>query len=211
MLTVVCVLKSGGDFDKDYVFALREGVKEHLPTIEHKFICYTDIPIKNMSIRLLTEDLAGWFSKFEVFKMPGPVLYLDLDTVVVGELETLARDIMYSDETFWMLEAFSPIRKWASGILGWNGDWKWLIPYCKRYAGLYYMDQDCISRALTNSGITPQVIKRRHHKIYSYKHHCQKGLPGDAKIVCFHGKPRPKDVRETWMKISDLKFSGVAK
>ncbi len=201
MLTVVCVLKSGGDFDPDYVFALREGVSEHLSTVPHTFICYTDIAIQGMSIRLLTEGLAGWFSKFEIFKMPGPVLYLDLDTVVVGDIEPLAKELIYSGEAFWMLEAFSPLREWASGIMGWNGDWKWLMPYCKRYAGLYYMDQDCITRGLATGEIVPRKIERKSHGIYSYKHHCGNGLPEDAKIICFHGKPRPKDVREEWVKV----------
>lgn len=200
MLTVVCVLKSGGDYDNDYVFALRDGVKSHL-TLEHSFVCYTDNTIEGMTNRFLTEGLAGWFSKFEVFKEIGPVLYFDLDTVIVGELDTLASAIMDSEEIFWMLDAFSPRRKWASGIMGWTGNWSWMIPHCKRYSGLYPMDQDCIAATLKNAEKRPGTIKRVPHHIYSYKKHCRQGLPKDAKMVCFHGKPRPKDVRETWVKI----------
>ena len=200
MLTVACVLKSGGDFDEDYVFALREGVEKNL-TIPHKFVCYTDKPIKNMSIRLLSEDLNGWFAKFEVFKEVGPALYLDLDTVVVGEIDSLGGDIVEAGEAFWMLEAFSPVRKWASGIMGWTGDWSWLVHHCKRYAGLYFTDQECIAKALRKSMTTPRMIRRNYYHIYSYKHHCLEGLPSDAKIVCFHGKPRPKEVEESWVRV----------
>lgn len=200
MLTVVCVLKSGGDYDKGYVFALREGVKKHLK-LPHRFVCYTDIPIPGMSIRLLTEGLDGWFSKFEIFKEIGPVLYLDLDTVITGDLTPLAEAIVNEGEAFWMLEAFHPSRKWASGIMGWTGEWRWLVGHCKRYAGLYRMDQECIGKALREASITPRVIGRGFHKIYSYKHHCGEGLPRDARIVCFHGKPRPRDVREEWVGI----------
>lgn len=200
MLTVVCVLKSGGDFDEDYVFALRECVREHL-TLPHKFVCYTDLTIKGMSIHFLTEGLDGWFSKFEVFKEIGPVLYLDLDTIVTGNIDLLVKGIMEPGDTFWMLEAFSPRHKWASGIMGWTGDWNWLIPHCKRYAGLYTMDQECIAATLKNAEKRPNTIKRNSHKIYSYKHHCQDGLPKDARIVCFHGKPRPKEVSESWMRL----------
>jgi len=200
MLTVVCVLKSGGDFDQDYVFALRDGVEKYL-TIPHKFVCYTDKPIKDIAIRLLSEDLSGWFAKFEVFKEVGPALYLDLDTVITGEIDLLGKDIEEAGEAFWMLEAFSPVRKWASGIMAWTGNWNWLVIHCKRYAGLYFTDQECIGKALKGSGITPRLIRRSYYHIYSYKHHCLGGLPSGAKIVCFHGKPRPKDVREEWMKI----------
>lgn len=200
MLTVVCVMKSGGDFDEDYVFALRKGVEKHLG-IPHKFICYTDLLIPGMSIRFLTENLDGWFSKFEIFKEIGPALYLDLDTIITGDITPLAQSIIDQGEAFWMLEAFYPLRKWASGIMGWTGDWNWLIPHCKRYAGLYQMDQECIAKALVEDGRKPRVIGRDFHKIYSYKHHCQDGLPGDARIVCFHGKPRPKEVEEEWVKI----------
>jgi hypothetical protein len=30
--------------------------------------------------------------------------------------------------------------------------------------------------------------------IYSYKAHCSRGVPADARVICFHGKPRPWDV-----------------
>jgi hypothetical protein len=193
-------MKSGGDFDTDYVFSLREGVANHLSS-PHKFVCYTDLTIPGMSIRFLTENLNGWFAKFEIFKELGPCLYIDLDTVIVGDLDPLAQSIIDGGEAFWMLEAFSPLRMWASGIMGWTGDWSWLMLHCKRYAGLYQMDQDCIAKALKDAGREPHVIGRDMNKIYSYKHHCGDGLPDDARIVCFHGKPRPRDVKEEWVRL----------
>jgi hypothetical protein len=35
--------------------------------------------------------------------------------------------------------------------------------------------------------------------VYSYKVHCKGKLPADAKVVCFHGKPRPWTVRDRWI------------
>jgi hypothetical protein len=200
MLNVVCVLKSGGDFDKDYVFALKEGVSKNL-TLPHRFTCFTDTPIRGVHNRLLTENLDGWFSKFEVFFQLGPSIYFDLDTVVVGSLEDLASLVVESYDKFFMLEAFTVRRPWASGIMAWSGEWNWLVTYCKRYAGLYSTDQECINKALSDHGKTPGTIVRKDHGIYSYKHHCKEGLLEDAKVVCFHGKPRPKDVRESWVKV----------
>jgi hypothetical protein len=34
--------------------------------------------------------------------------------------------------------------------------------------------------------------------IYSYKYHCRGGLPSDARVVVFHGEPKPAGVREPW-------------
>jgi hypothetical protein len=28
-------------------------------------------------------------------------------------------------------------------------------------------------------------------QVVSYKVHCQKGVPPDARVICFHGAPRP--------------------
>jgi hypothetical protein len=35
--------------------------------------------------------------------------------------------------------------------------------------------------------------------IYSYKMHCRKTLPKDARIVCFHGLPKLTEVHEPWI------------
>ena len=34
----------------------------------------------------------------------------------------------------------------------------------------------------------------------SYKYHCGDGLPDDARVVCFHGRPKPADVSDGWVK-----------
>lgn len=193
MLKVVCVLKSGGDFDEDYVFALRDGVRRGL-TVEHDFVCFTDRPIRGIRNRLLTDGLAGWFSKFEIFSELGPVIYFDLDTIIFDNFDRLALQVLIEPESFYMLEAFNARRTWASGIMAWKGDWSWLTSYCKRYAGLYQTDQECINKALRAQERTPKTILRKEYGIYSYKHHCRDKIPEDTNIICFHGKPRPKEI-----------------
>ena len=41
------------------------------------------------------------------------------------------------------------------------------------------------------------------NQIFSYKIHCKGELPENAKIVCFHGRPRPKQVEERHKWIED--------
>lgn len=88
-LTVACVLKSGGDFDAEYVERLRDGVSKHLGP--HRFVCLSDVPVPCERISL-KHDLPGWWSKMELFRPDtglGDIFYLDLDTVIVGDLSPL--------------------------------------------------------------------------------------------------------------------------
>ena len=91
-LTVASVFKSGGDYFPRYVRVLRDAVRRHLP-VEHRFVCLTDVEVACERIPLVH----GWpsfYSKIEVFRpglFDGPVLYLDLDTVICGDLGDLAR------------------------------------------------------------------------------------------------------------------------
>ena len=71
---------------------------------EHRFVCYTDEPIKGVECKPPPCDLPGWWGKLGFFR-PGvitePTLYLDLDMLVVGPLLHLFR----GDE-------FTTIRQW---------------------------------------------------------------------------------------------------
>jgi hypothetical protein len=90
-LTVLCVLKSGGDYDAEYVRKLRDSVARHL-TIPHRFVCLSDVPVPCERIPL-KHGWPGWWSKIEVFRpdvITGPTLYLDLDTIVVDDLDRVA-------------------------------------------------------------------------------------------------------------------------
>ena len=91
VITVACVLKSGGDFTPEHVYALKNALNEHLP--EHRFYCFTDVDCMPVWMIPLIHDLPGWWSKMELCRpdeIPGTVLYIDLDTVILGDLSPLA-------------------------------------------------------------------------------------------------------------------------
>lgn len=90
MITVACVLKSGGDFDADYVDRLKKGVKLYLEK-PHRFVCFSDIDVPCERIPL-KYNFPGWWSKMELFRPDTDledIFYLDLDTVIVGKLNDL--------------------------------------------------------------------------------------------------------------------------
>ena len=99
MLTVACVCV-GDKYSMDYVLKLKNMVFRHLK-IPHEFICLTDktdeheVPLGDyIDIIAWTKDLPGWWSKMHIFNrvnMPeGRIIYLDLDTVIIGDLAPLA-------------------------------------------------------------------------------------------------------------------------
>ena len=36
-------------------------------------------------------------------------------------------------------------------------------------------------------------------EVRSYKQHCRAGVPRGTKVVCFHGRPRPWQVKDAWV------------
>lgn len=194
MLRVLSVLKSGGDFDEEYVRRLYCGV-EYNRGVECSFTCLSDVYNSNgiMTVPLVS-GLSGWWAKLELFRFIGPVVYFDLDTLIVGRLDELFRLILASKQTIFMLRSFRSNQP-ASGVMGWNGDFRFVYEDFKQQdISRYRGDQEYISATLAHRGVQPEFIQDHFPGVYSFKRHCQKGIPKDARIVCFHGRPRPKDV-----------------
>ena len=92
---VICVLKSGGDFDERYVRNLHRGVQKHMPGVD--FYCLTDqrLSIRGVKFIPLIKGLPGWWSKLECFRPEivlsryGSVLYIDLDSVLLETITPL--------------------------------------------------------------------------------------------------------------------------
>lgn len=210
MITIACVLKSGGDYDWKYVEKLYKGVQKNL-SYDFTFTIITDIPIdqtgcgidfvNNTIIIPLTLNLPGYWSKIELFQLKGSVIYFDLDTIILNSIDRLARELLLFESAglsmFYMLEAFSS-RKWATGILAWHGDFSWI--YSNFVEEDYQKEKwevDYVLKALEEKSFINNIMIIQEHidgKIYSYKHHCKEGIPNDAGIICFHGKPRPREV-----------------
>ncbi len=215
--TIVCVLKTGGDYNKEYVDKLYKGITNNL-TYAHSFVCLTDderllgfenlpysvLPLKtDLDSLNLNEKLykdRGYWSKLEIFRFTGKVLYFDLDTVIFGSIDNLIRNLPFDSKDFLMVDEFVEHKKDAdflnSGIMGWNGDFRWLynlfIPY-QHIPQYGKWDQQYIRDMLRRESVNIEVAQS-YARIYSYKHHCKEQVPADASIIYFHGKPRPHEV-----------------
>jgi len=200
-MRVVCVLKSGGEYDAEWVRKLRDGVARNT-TIPYTFQCLSDVDVPCERIPL-RHDWPGWWSKIELFReVDGPTLYLDLDTVVTGSLDRFA-DIQ-SD--FAMLRNFNNPQMVGSGVMWFRKPirkvydrfcekpYKWIQYHEERRDGTYLGDQAFIWDSLGR-----QVDRLPMDSIKSYKYHCTKGLPEGTSLVCFHGLPKAPDIKTDWM------------
>lgn len=206
MLDVICVCKSGGDYDAEWVRKLKDGVARNL-SVRYRFRCLSDIEVPGGEP--LKHDWPGWWSKIELFRLgviENPTVYLDLDTVITGPLEGITR--IPCD--FAMLRSFWKDDMVGSGVMWFSGDNvptgvytkfakqadAYMAHYKRHSDGPYTGDQaftwDTLNREVAH-------INDYFDGIRSYKMHCRKHLPKGVSIVCFHGLPKATDVKTDWM------------
>lgn len=184
MCTNICVLKSGGEYNAEHVHRLAKQV----PTL----VCLTDIKIVGIKTIPLMYEWRGWWSKLEMFRpdIKGDLFYIDLDTLVInmpvmpsvttvltdfGDSKVIASGLMFIKEA-------DRAQVWDAFIA--NPE-KAMNTHIKWPAG----DGGFINRFYNKCQRWQDIAK-----VYSWKYHCAKGIPSDADIICFHGKPRPWDI-----------------
>ena len=199
MTTFACLYRTGGDYDFGHVRALRLMVGDY-SRLGIRFACLSDRV--HPDLLPLEKAYPGKWSMAELFKLTGPVIVTGLDTVIVGDIDPLIRLAeTCTEDDFWMIRSFANQRKHASGIMIWNGDWSWLWKEYKykKVRETYKLEQRYTTDKLHSRGVRIKTIQNEISGIYSYKKHCRGGLPEDARIVLFHGNPRPHKVKSGWV------------
>lgn len=194
MLTVACVewadyCERGGE----YVSKLRASVARYLAA-PHRFVCLTDDPTRHPGVecqalpRRQKDGLVGWWAKLYLFtrdRFEGRVLYLDLDTIVVGALDALAdaKGIVHLKDWGWTKNDY------CSAIMAWDAGehseiWE---RYTPQVPFDYRGDQDWIT-ALGGWPALPKGLA------VSYRYESKGGPPAGAAVVQCHGKPKPHEM-----------------
>lgn len=216
MIDIVCV-KWGDRYSAEYVNKLYLAVERNV-TVPHTFTCFCDNPEDLIcpTKPLIVDNLETWWNKMTLFSRDLPVeneytMFLDLDIVITNSLDDVIEEAMKND--------FNIIKGvWAKWV--WNSSfiiWRRKVLYhlgedLGRFVdvgrGKGYSDQDFIRE---NSGVKPVFFQDMFpDQIVSYK---AKVLgqdmggrvvetpvdPESAKIVYFHGKPRPHEVQAEWI------------
>lgn len=193
-MIVACVLRSGGPYTVEYVERLADGVRAHLPNVE--VVCLSDVPVPVERIPLM-HGWPGWWSKIELFRpglFDGPVLYLDLDTFIVGDLS----EIGGHQHRFTMLSDFFRPHAPASGVMAWSGDWSPLYRIFLRSPELYMRTYRIRDRWGDQAFIAEHLPVKvdRFQALFPGQILSRKvgGDRSNARIVCSHGRPRPHEV-----------------
>lgn len=209
-MKIACVYKTGGDFDEDYVISLYDSFKRY----DVDFICFTDsnrVPY-HIPQRRLIHKWPGWWSKIEMIGSGEDLLCFDLDTVIIDDIKDMIDLCNNEPDNMIMLRGFYTPQNPASGIMYVPKE-SGLLLYSlflqdpNYYMNMYRGDQDFIREEYNGQIDRWQYVLDKDY-ICSYKAHITKSYPTHirplevdptkSKIMCFHGKPRPKDVKDIW-------------
>jgi hypothetical protein len=189
MLNVICC--NVGNYcgrGQEYVEKLKIGVARNL-SLDYAFHVITEAPGE------------GWWSKISLFepgRFKGRCLFFDLDTMIVGSIDELAG---YDGDFAGINDLYFP-KLFASGVMAWEAGkadqiyTRWVAAgmpqFDKRGDGGWIGDVMPYADRLQDK-FSDQIV--------SFKAHCLNGIPRGARVVCFHGLPRPhvlRDVISNW-------------
>jgi lipopolysaccharide biosynthesis glycosyltransferase len=215
-MNIVCVLKKDvyskknpGIYNNEWVNKLYRGVKRNY-TKPFNFFCLSNIETDVMTIPL-EHDWKGWWSKVELFRpnlFQGPVLYLDLDIIILKNFEKLISNL--DSKKFYMLEGQSKTNTPNSSIMYWNGDYSFIYKdFLKNIAeiqskynkGVKLGDQGFIYDKINNVS----YINSIYPEFFSWKHPTHPKIIDTAAFCIFIGKEKPINnleldlVKENWI------------
>ena len=205
MLNVVCI--NAGNYEGrgvQYVTTLNDMVRRNLPEgYPGRFTVFTD-SLDNYGPEIERRDLPcawldGWWHKLSLFK-PGVfergsrVLFLDLDTLLTGRIDSIAN---YAGD-FAILRDFYR-EGWQSSVMAWTVSerteriWTRWIEEGSPMSRLG--DQGWIEQSIAFPDIWQDMLP---DAFVSYKL-TQGYAPEKASVVVFHGHPRPHQVPTGWV------------
>lgn len=200
-MKIVTVLKTSNEYKKEYVDLIYKQCQKYAPNVE--FICISDDPTVPGYVKM-EHNWPRWWPKMEIFKIHGPVLYLDLDTIVVKDLKPILDNILKYE--FVAIRDFYKDhrmqRTLGSGVMFWRGDMKYLYDeflkdpeknMAECMTSRWWGDQGFIEKTIKTPVVYWQDVFPK--KLVSWKVHCRGGIPSDAVIIAFHGKPKPWEIK----------------
>lgn len=208
LLNVVC-LKAGAAYSADYVNILYDMVRRNLGK-PFRFHCITDDPAGlDPAIRVieLPADLEKWWGKLYMFKRGlfadrARLLFMDLDTVVIGSLDELSdyRGQFATLRDFYYPERLGPaIIMWEAGDFSASIWDEWVAEGKPRHAmgDLWWLNRLDQGRFARRVDILQEKFKGT---FCSFKVSCRPNPPEGVKVVCFHGQPKPDNCGVEWVK-----------
>jgi hypothetical protein len=204
-MKVMTVMRSGGEYKPEHVIRLRDQVMMHLPGAD--FWCLADCDVPGVQVVPMPNLWPGWWSKMNLFDpaIEGPILFMDLDTSIVGDMAAIAG----VDRLAIMRDVYRPAGL-QSSLMFLPEDsrrkvWECWIDRPTQWMGIYhrggdqaFLERFWLERAARWQDILPgQVVSYKAHVRKAVRKDREFGdgnLPEGARVVCFHGKPRPWEI-----------------
>ncbi len=202
MTTIACV-RVGKKYGAEYVTKLASMCRRYV-TVPHRFACLTDKPEEldhGIEPHTVTGEAWGWWVKLELFKPDQfprgeRILYIDLDTVIIDNIDDLAG---YGGP-FAGLGCARSNRLFSSGLLAFEAGaqdriWTEWLRAGKPILG--NGDDEWIDKQM------PHAHRLQHHfkGLYQYKYHkCSVAPPKDARVIYFAREPKPHNCGSDWVR-----------
>lgn len=193
-MITVCCLRWGNRYSKEYVSVLEKQVYKYL-NLPHRFVCLTERPQELSCDTIeLPSGLPTWWGKVYLFKkgmFKGRVLYLDLDVCITNSLDELVE----IPSPFGIIEDWH-VPGFNSSVMVWDADTCTQIwdDFSKEVMQTRRGDQDWITECMPMAAVFPPKW------CVSYRGNAVPGVPKGAKVVVFHGSPKPHELTSPWIK-----------
>jgi hypothetical protein len=178
----------------EYVGKLQRGVARNM-TVPHEFVEVTE--------KDLPAGRTGWFNKLHLLEMfDGPVLFLDLDVIVTGNIDHLVEIAQRDPTRIWARDDWSyPVTNPRHGreatinssVMLWHG--RKDMEGAERLIPRTHGDQGIITQLFWPHGIGLLPSD----SVKSYKYDVRNGKAPEP-IVVFHGVPKCHEVGDAWAK-----------
>lgn len=207
MMTIACIL-NGDKYTPRWVDALKYMVDANM-TVEHRFVCLTTRGGMQCDIIPDRSGWTTWWAKLNFFnpnhpsrQNGGPLVYMDIDTVIAGSLDFFAE---FKGEFGVIADVYRP-KGFGGGVFmlgeGFGREvFDTFNEHPWEYINSMASDMQFYEKFRHRAELLTDLFPGR---IVSYKVHCRDGLPENASIVRFHGSPKVTDLptnhplRVTW-------------
>lgn len=208
----VCVWV-GDRYPRDYVEIWGDQVVRNASNLdEFALFCVTDRPDElPEGIYPIPADPSippSYWAKLQLFSPAMPweagdrIVYLDLDVCVTGRLEDLAERKGIAKDGGWPT--------YNSSVMVWDhGDhaeaWEWFSPDVMARSPGPLVPADCLPAGTPNGGDQEWLTEIGGWDLLpaewcvSYRWQAKAWPPNGAKVVQFHGLPKPADIAEGWV------------
>ncbi|OQR93730.1 hypothetical protein THRCLA_08360 [Thraustotheca clavata] len=206
-ISVVCI-KWGTKYGPEYVNKLYCGVRRHFQKT-FEFYCLTEDSnglVPKIHVLPLKEEFVGWWNKAQLFApdfpLLGRIIYIDLDTVLVGDLSdlftyngsfgTLSTDDMYNERRRDGIN---------SSVMIWSGIthsfiYTLLHKYFSSISQCIYKFDHFLEMTLPSHDILQSLYP---NQILEYMQHCQVSCPPTARLITFPLEPKPATATAPWL------------